>query len=339
VKKTLIKILTLHAILIIIILQNGCKKSNTILIPVQQQGKIIYLSYVTTLDTIAIWTANYDGSGSTRVKVALPPNLQLFFEAQPKVSSDHKTFYFVGYLNNGSNSKSILFSCNIDGSNLKEIISGDAYSNFMIGDTYEKGQQGKILYSQTLNNSLGIWTANSDGTNAQKINFTLPIEFSLLGFPKISADGTTLFFVTGRSFYNNYASYIFKYNIATGSADSLLMGNENTNIANSSIALGRVYTSGQNDYILYLKESLNNEIWIANLDGTGAKEINLNLPSGFSVWSYAPTASPDGKTIFFVAGQYSNLLSIYSCNNDGSNIHLVIPAINSNNIAVIGDAF
>ena len=58
-------------------------------------------------------------------------------------------------------------------------------------------QAGKIIYlilsSSASNNQ--IWTANYDGSGAQKINITLPTNFFIDGDVKISPDHKTIFFL------------------------------------------------------------------------------------------------------------------------------------------------
>ncbi len=68
----------------------------------------------------------------------------------------------------------------------------------------------------------------------------------------------------------------------------------------------------------------NTTIWIVNYDGTNQTRVNIILPSGLGVAGNA-RLSPDGKTIFFVAGNNSTYKwYIYSCNIDGSNAHEIV---------------
>ena len=73
------------------------------------------------------------------------------------------------------------------------------------------------------------------------------------------------------------------------------------------------------------------QIWIANYDGSNAVAIPIVLPQDISliqnVDSKGVKVSPDGKTLFFLAGKIVNNyqeVSVYCCNIDGSNAHLII---------------
>ena len=61
-------------------------------------------------------------------------------------------------------------------------------------------QQNKIIFYKSIPPSIGVsemWTASYNGSNASKINITLPAGFSFVtdGGVKLSPDGQTLFFV------------------------------------------------------------------------------------------------------------------------------------------------
>jgi len=75
------------------------------------------------------------------------------------------------------------------------------------------------------------------------------------------------------------------------------------------------------------------EIWTANYDGTDPQKLNIQLPTGYVVvLNNAIRMSPDSKTIFFDAEptNSSGTWSIYACNIDGSNAHLVVAGSTSN---------
>lgn len=96
-------------------------------------------------------------------------------------------------------------------------------------------------------------------------------------------------------------------------------------------------TTSQQNKIIFQKEFYggvsNNpsydygEIWTANYDGSNPQKLNISLPSGMVI-VLSPNGtklSPDRKTVFFNAytpGQRN--WSIFSCNIDGSNVHLIL---------------
>jgi hypothetical protein len=83
------------------------------------------------------------------------------------------------------------------------------------------------------------------------------------------------------------------------------------------------------------------EIWIANNDGSNPQKLNITLPSGIVVGDGGTKLSADGKTIFFTAYTPSKAgASIYGCNLDGSNVHLVIDKASSTAVSTsVGDTF
>lgn len=70
------------------------------------------------------------------------------------------------------------------------------------------------------------------------------------------------------------------------------------------------------------------QIWIANSDGTNAKQISIVLPSGlFVAYTTFVKLSPDQKTIFFAVDDFTGKdYSFYSANIDGSNAKVIVPA-------------
>lgn len=81
-----------------------------------------------------IWTANYDGSNQKKVNLQLPSGVALD-GLSPTLSPDGKTIFFnVLGAPKGNLDGSDIYSCNIDGSNVKKVIShGDTY-DVSLGD-------------------------------------------------------------------------------------------------------------------------------------------------------------------------------------------------------------
>jgi Tol biopolymer transport system component len=85
--------------------------------------------------------------------------------------------------------------------------------------------------------------------------------------------------------------------------------------------------------ILYAKRDYENGvelgIFTANFDGTGETKININgLPTnGTDIDMDNLTVSPDGKTLFFTYsvgnGNGHSVITLYSCNIDGTGLKIV----------------
>ena len=137
-KKILLSTIALTAFSFSIILfQISCKKSADAATPatstsITQQNKIIY--QVFTNQASEIWTANYDGTNQQKLNISLPTNVVVAQDSGIKLSPDEKTIFFTAFIL-GGNSPGGIYSCNIDGTNAKQIISGGTYGN-SIGVAY-----------------------------------------------------------------------------------------------------------------------------------------------------------------------------------------------------------
>lgn len=133
-KKILLSAIVLIAFSFSIILfQISCKKSADAATPTTsagatQQNKIIY--QVLDSQGSEIWTANYDGTNQQKLNISLPANFVIVQDSGVKLSPDGKTIFFTAFNPNGNTTGGI-YSCNIDGSNAKEIISGGTYGDVM----------------------------------------------------------------------------------------------------------------------------------------------------------------------------------------------------------------
>jgi hypothetical protein len=90
--------------------------------------------------------------------------------------------------------------------------------------------------------------------------------------------------------------------------------------------------------IVFLKgEGIYSTIWTANNDGTNQVLVPITLPVNVvmdaSVSSKSLSVSPDGQKIFFTAldttVSTARVLSIYSCDLNGSNFGVVVQGTNS----------
>lgn len=97
------------------------------------KGKFIYLTSVSG-SSYEIWTANYDGTGKTRVNVTIPAGHEID-ELEMSVDGT-KIFYDLYQL---SSSRGFIYSSNADGSNMTKIIDGALLSPgtaIQLGNTY-----------------------------------------------------------------------------------------------------------------------------------------------------------------------------------------------------------
>jgi len=116
-----------------VMFQIACSNADDSSSPNAQVNKIIYTKWDTSGQSI--WTCNYDGSNQTQIPISLPPNTQFNTsngDANPTLSPDGMKVFFV--LNNGSGGNSI-YSCDIDGSNVQEIVLPASAANLSIGNT------------------------------------------------------------------------------------------------------------------------------------------------------------------------------------------------------------
>jgi hypothetical protein len=116
-KKILLSTIVLTAFsLSIVLFQLSCKKEAKAQSTqsVVQQGKIIFVKSGTPL---SLWIANYDGSDQQEIQLALPVGSSV--DGISSISPDRKTLFVPVYNGSGDD----IYTCNVDGSNLKKIIS------------------------------------------------------------------------------------------------------------------------------------------------------------------------------------------------------------------------
>ena len=93
-------------------------------------NKILYVIKQTSGGNLSyeMWLANYDGSNKNRVNITLPRKIVVKDDMSPRLSPDGKKIFFLAYDNDWMIPKPHLWSCNIDGSNVNQIITGDGGS-------------------------------------------------------------------------------------------------------------------------------------------------------------------------------------------------------------------
>ena len=101
---------------------------------IQQQNILLFVKRIAgTSFTYEIWTANYDGTNQKKINITLSAGLSIDEEGRsPRLSPDGKTVFFD--VRNSINSS--IYSCNIDGTNVKQVIDGGTTSNLSIGGAY-----------------------------------------------------------------------------------------------------------------------------------------------------------------------------------------------------------
>jgi hypothetical protein len=335
--KLLVARLTLFALAFSVIFLAGCKKNGTspkppiTIAPPAQQNKIVYLDYLNGPNTYTLWTANYDGSGAQQINIAMPTKIKLG-GGLPKISLDDKNIYFNGV--STVNNVSSIYSCDMNGNNVNLLVAGGNDGQAEISGTYYANQQGKILYGMIVNYAEYLWSANSDGSDQQQINVTLPVNAyvpaSSLLVP--SPDGKTIFF---RLALANGNYFIYSCGVD---------GSKLTPVINDpsgySYFIGAAFIVGQQSKIVYMNYKGSGQIMIANSDGSGAQAVSYTLPYPAATNVNPPAMSPDGKTIFFnTTGLNGNEYGVYSCNIDGSNLKQILTPPTRYDSYVIGQAF
>ena len=99
-----------------------------------QVNKLIYFKNTGTASGLQLWTCNYDGTTQTQIPISLPINVYINNNNQgatPRLSPDGQKVFFVT-LNYTTNNYSI-YSCNINGSNLQEIVTSSNPEYLVIG--------------------------------------------------------------------------------------------------------------------------------------------------------------------------------------------------------------
>ena len=96
-------------------------------------NKMFYTKGVAAAQTI--WTCNYDGSSQTQIPISLPANVTFNGtngNAYPKIAPDGQTIFFVGW--DSTVGGAAIYSCDINGQNLLEIVAPSSASVVAIGN-------------------------------------------------------------------------------------------------------------------------------------------------------------------------------------------------------------
>jgi Tol biopolymer transport system component len=112
-----------------ILFQISCSNSESANSNTNQTGKLVYMKQANG-GFLELWICNNDGTGQTQIPVAFPANVDFSGinsnRSSVKISPDGQKIFFVA-LNSSTNLCSI-YSCDLTGNNLVEIVNG----NFML---------------------------------------------------------------------------------------------------------------------------------------------------------------------------------------------------------------
>jgi hypothetical protein len=107
----------------------------------KQYNKIVYLvgyegSYAN--EFAEIWIANYDGTGKSKLNVSIQGDPSSIKITDPRISPDGSMIFFTAnaWIPGSSTYNWSIYSCNLDGSNIKKVIDGGAQSHFSLGGVY-----------------------------------------------------------------------------------------------------------------------------------------------------------------------------------------------------------
>lgn len=174
--------------------------------------KIVFTS--TRSGDLELWTMNLDGTGLKQVTHELgydggaffsPDGKRLIFRAsRPKTKEDvkeYKDFYNQGLV---SPSAMELYSCNVDGSDLKQITH---LGNANWAPFYHPSGK-KIIFSSNHEKGgyhFNLWMINEDGTGLEKISN----EETFDAFPMFSPNGKYLVFSSNRNNHGTHDTNLF----------------------------------------------------------------------------------------------------------------------------------
>ncbi|WP_298303963.1 hypothetical protein [Flavobacterium sp.] len=103
-----------------------------------QINKIVYLKNIAS--SLQIWTCNYDGTSQSQIPINLPTNVSISYVnqgASPRLSPDGLKVFFITITNPTSGaSYGSIYSCNIDGTNVQEVVAIPNADDIQLGGAY-----------------------------------------------------------------------------------------------------------------------------------------------------------------------------------------------------------
>ena len=229
------------------------------------------------------------------------------FTGEPVLSQDGKKIYFRSMkdVNEGE-----VFSMNTDGSNLTKIISNNiAGSSLNNPYLYQNGQ--KIVYCMELDSFANrhgeIFTADIDGSN--KISLTSYPADGNCYHPCVDPANTTIVYS----------------NLIAGKIELYAMNLNGSNkrpltSTGSSAKLHPQFSPDGGKIVFDASVGIGAEIFIMDADGTNMTQLTFYTNNGAKdIYSWGPTFSKDGKTIYFSSDEFNgNTSQLYKMNIDGT---------------------
>ena len=124
----------------VLIVQISCSKINAQMRPADNPtiGKIVFGRNVS--GNYEIWSANYDGSNASPIPIDLPQGVYLVSNVDSrgvKVSPDGQKLFFIAATLINNYQQSSVYSCNLDGTNVKLIVQGNGGVTADILEVYQ----------------------------------------------------------------------------------------------------------------------------------------------------------------------------------------------------------
>ena len=122
-----------------ILFQLACSNSDDVnFVSTSELGNLVYEKQSATGS--AIYISNYDGTNEVQVPITLPSNLHFSTlngnGAQPRMSPSGTKLFFLLSDDNDTTISSSIYSCDIDGTNLQEVISSTSTNTVNLGGVY-----------------------------------------------------------------------------------------------------------------------------------------------------------------------------------------------------------
>ena len=150
-------------------------------------------------------------------------------------------------------------------------------SNSDGGDGLAWMPDGRLVYSSEAGGSLNLWSAEADGSDPRQ----LTVETGINAFPKVSADGRYIVFVSGRTGSPN----IWRMDIDGANPKQLTRGDSDYSFDISPDAQWVAFSSGRSGRFTLWKVSIE-----------GGDPVKITDESSFS-----PSISRDGKLVAFLS--------------------------------------
>ncbi len=217
----------------------------------------------------------------------------------PSLAPDGKRMVYISVIDR----KEQLFIMNVDGTGSTQLTRDDANHQ----DPAWSPDGKKIAFVYVKDNLEVISLVNSDGSGMEHV--TPPSVRAI--HPDWSPDGSKLAYCTDDDLAppRKNDSDILALDMATRRITTLITGGVNTYPAWSP--------DGKHIAFRRMVDELNSEVFVANADGTGAR--NLTNHPAFDGW---PAWSPDGTRIAFASNRNSSY-QIFTMSADGTDVRLL----------------